>query len=86
MLTARTGACGADLSAEDRLGAIGKELLETVGGSDFCSGMGREIAPDWFSRFIDGCSTRKFPRGLGISVFEVTAGRKSVEGTEGLGG
>lgn len=61
MLTTRTGGCGVGIVADDCLGAIGRELLETVGGSGLCAGIGREIALDWFSQFIDVCSTRKFP-------------------------
>lgn len=85
MLTARTGVCGVDL-ADDGLGALVRELLEAAGGSDLCGGMGRDRALDRFSRLIDGCSTHKVSRGLGISVSGVTVGRELVEGPRGLGG
>jgi hypothetical protein len=74
-VTARTGACGVD------------PPVVLVGGSDLCGGMGRDTALDWFSRLTDGCSTRRCPRGLDISVSGVTAGRESVdEGMERFGG
>lgn len=86
-MTARTGACAVDRTADDCLGTFGRVLLETVGGSDLCCGMGCDAAFDEFSRFIDGCSTRKFPRGLDISVSGSTVGREPLdEGPRGLGG
>lgn len=60
MFTTRTGGCGVDGAADDCLAAIGRELFETVGGSDLCGGIGRETALDRFSRLFDGCSMRKF--------------------------
>lgn len=46
MLTTRIGGCRVDRTAGDCSGAIGRELLETVGGSDLCGGIGRERALD----------------------------------------
>lgn len=46
MLTTRTGGCGVGRVADDCLGAIGREVLGTVGGSGLCGGIGRETGLD----------------------------------------
>lgn len=46
MFNTRTGGCGVDCAVDDRLAVIGRELLETVGGSDLCGGIGRDTALD----------------------------------------
>lgn len=87
MLTTRTGGCSVDRVADDWLGAIGREVLETVGGSDLCGGIGRETGLGRFSRPSGGCSRRKFPRGPAISVSAAKVGRGPFdEGPRGLGG